>query len=397
MMSSNQKNKTPHNAKHSNHILLSNRVAFLVIGCLEAAWSPIVPYVKSAFELNEGQLGTLMLCSGLGSVAALPFAGMLCSRYGAKHTVWTSGFLMILALLFISMLANVWLTAAMLIIFGACTIIIDVSANVNGIILERRLDHHLMSGFHGGYSFGTLMGSFLMSCLFSIGLVPLTAVIITTGLTLLAIIFGSRGLLSRENIPQEKKDVTDKHHHYSVPAIVIIIGLMCFVMYSAEGAILGWGAVFANEERGIAMRYAGFFYVAFAVMMTATRFLGDSMVARVGQRNIIAGGAALAAIGFAVAALINSPIATVIGFALIGLGAANLAPQLVSYVGNVEGISVQNAVSIVNALGYSGILVGPVAIGFIAQNFSLTTSFCCIAVLCLLVSITSFLMLRQSK
>jgi len=168
-------------------------------------------------------------------------------------------------------------------------------------------------------------------------------------------------------------------------------------MYSAEGAILGWGAVFANEERGIAMRYAGFFYVAFAVMMTATRFLGDSMVARVGQRNIIAGGAALAAIGFAVAALINSPIATVIGFALIGLGAANLAPQLVSYVGNVEGISVQNAVSIVNALGYSGILVGPVAIGFIAQNFSLTTSFCCIAVLCLLVSITSFLMLRQSK
>jgi len=383
------------NVKHSNHPLISNRVAFLVIGCLEASWSPIVPFVKSAFALDEGRLGLLMLCSGLGSVAALPMAGYFCSRYGVKRTVWVSGILMIAALMAIASLLSPWLTAAMLFVFGACTILIDVSANVNGIILERRLDHHLMSGFHGGYSLGTLIGAFLMSCLFSLGLVPLSAVVVTTGLTLVAMLFGCKGLLAKANMPHESSPKKEKHRG-GVPPLVIVVGLMCFVMYSAEGAVLGWGAVFAHENRGIDMRFAGFFYVAFAVMMTLTRFAGDFIVDRLGRRSVVAGGALLAAAGFAVTAFVPHAAATVAGFALVGLGAANLVPQLVSFAGVIPGIAVQNAVSIINALGYSGILVGPVAIGFIAQHFGLETSFAVIAVCCFVVASVTAHILKKA-
>ena len=28
------------------HLLVANRVAFMIIGVLEAAWAPLVPYVK---------------------------------------------------------------------------------------------------------------------------------------------------------------------------------------------------------------------------------------------------------------------------------------------------------------------------------------------------------------
>ena len=42
----------------SKHPIIANRTAFLVIGCLEAAWAPLVPYVKRAFSLDESFLRT---------------------------------------------------------------------------------------------------------------------------------------------------------------------------------------------------------------------------------------------------------------------------------------------------------------------------------------------------
>ena len=59
------------------HLLVANRVAFMIIGVLEAAWAPLVPYVKRAFAIDEGTLGLLMLCSGFGSICALPLSGFL--------------------------------------------------------------------------------------------------------------------------------------------------------------------------------------------------------------------------------------------------------------------------------------------------------------------------------
>lgn len=146
--------------------LIANRTAFMIIGCLEAAWAPLVPYVKSAFSLDEDVLGLLMLCSGLGSILSLPVSGWLCMKFGAKRVIYVSGFLMALALLAISLMLNLWLTAAMLMVFGGCTISIDVAANINGVAVERRTGRHLMSGFHGGYSLGTLIGAGAMSILF---------------------------------------------------------------------------------------------------------------------------------------------------------------------------------------------------------------------------------------
>ena len=136
----------------SKHPIIANRTAFLVIGCLEAAWAPLVPYVKRAFSLDEASLGLLMLCTGLGSIIALPLSSWLCVRFGAKRVVYFSGFLMAFSLLTISLLANFTLTAIMLLVFGGCTITIDVAANVNGVAVEGQTGKHLMSGFHGDYS-----------------------------------------------------------------------------------------------------------------------------------------------------------------------------------------------------------------------------------------------------
>ncbi len=380
------------NLQTTKHPLTANRTAFLVIGCLEAAWAPLVPYVKSAFSLSEEKLGLLMLCSGLGSIIALPLSGWMCMRFGAKPVVYFSSFLMALALLAISLMTNVWLTAAMLMIFGACTITIDVAANINGVAIEHQTGRHLMSGFHGGYSLGTLIGAGVMSVLFSLGVVPKWAVAITMGLIMIALLVGCRGLLKKNEIqkansPTEAKPTGKKR--FSIPPMVLVIGFLCFIMYASEGAVMGWSAIFVSENRGVDISSAGFFYTAFAVTMTLMRFLGDKIVDRLGQRRVVVLGALSVALGFLIIIIIPNIVTTAIGFALVGLGAANIVPQFISFASGIKGMAVQNIISLINALGYSGILLGPVLIGFVANHYGLHTSFAGIAVFALVVAVVS--------
>ena len=378
------------------HLLVANRVAFLVIGVLEAAWAPIVPYVKSAFEIDEGTLGLLMLCSGFGSICALPLSGFLVNRFGAKRVVYVSGLMMAFALLAISLLINIWLTGVMLMIFGGCTITIDVAANVNGIAIEHKTGRHLMSGFHGGYSLGTLIGAGTMSVLFTLGLIPEWAVVICMVLTIIALVLGCRDLLPKDELKTDTPVERPKKGGLYIPPMVVVVGLLCFIMYASEGAVMGWSAIFVSQERGIDMSMAGSFSTAFAIAMTIMRLCGDKIVDWLGQRIVVAGGALLIAVGFLIVILIDNAVAAVIGFALVGCGAANVVPQLVSFAAHIKGMALHNIISLINAFGYSGILIGPVIIGFVGKQYGLHMSFFGIAVFALIVSVVSSVVLKTN-
>lgn len=361
---------------------LANRDAFLIIGCLESAWAPMVPFVKRGFSLNEAQLGMLLLCTGLGSVLALPIAGPLCKRYGAKRTIYVNAILLALSLAIVATNVSLWLTALLLVVFGMCTVQIDVAANVNGITLEEQFKKNMMSGFHGGYSLGTLIGAGFMSVLLTVGMPILPAALIVLTASLVYFFYGCRGLLRKGELDTTAHPIADSsvRSRMYIPPLVIIVGMVCFVLYSSEGAVMSWSAVFVNQERGVDLRHAGYFFSAFAVCMTVMRLSGNKLVNRFGARRVVVYGSLLVAAGFLIVALIPSIVATVVGFAMIGIGEGNIVPQLVSYAGRIKGMAVQNIISVITALGYSGILLGPVIIGFCAHSYGLPATFAGIGV-----------------
>src|SRR3989344_8667243 len=77
---------------------MSTRVAFFIAGFGIAAWAPLVPYAKARAGLDEGTLGLLLLCLGVGSILAMPIAGILATRFGCRK-VATGGTLLICAAL----------------------------------------------------------------------------------------------------------------------------------------------------------------------------------------------------------------------------------------------------------------------------------------------------------
>jgi MFS family permease len=115
--------------------------------------------------------------------------------------------------------------------------------------------------------------------------------------------------------------------------------------------------------------------------MTSGRLTGDRIVQRFGTTRIIGYGGLCAAVGFAIATLVPSWPAAVLGFALVGVGCANIVPVLFTSVGRQTVMPENLAVPAMTALGYAGVLTGPAAIGFVAQATSLSVAFLTVAVM----------------
>jgi MFS family permease len=95
----------------------------------------------------------------------------------------------------------------------------------------------------------------------------------------------------------------------------------------------------------------------------------------------------LAASGFFLVTLLANPAGSVFGFAMIGLGAANVVPLIFSLASESGGALGSN-ISFVSTLGYTGILTGPAMIGFVAHSKGFGVAFTGVACLLTLVALS---------
>ena len=360
---------------------MSTRIAFFIAGFGLAAWAPLVPYAKARAGLDEATLGLLLLCLGAGSILAMPVAGILATRYGCRRVLVGGTLLICLALPLLATVSAIPLLIATLFLFGAGLGAVDSTVNLQAVIVERASGRNMMSGFHGLFSVGGIAGAAGVSALLALGLSPLWAIVVVIMLILAALLKAAPHLLpygSESSGPA-----------FAVPhGVVLFIGLLCFTVFLAEGAMLDWSAVFLTTEKNIGEAYAGLGYAAFALTMTAGRLTGDTIVKRLGARRVIVVGGIFAAAGMALATLAPSWEISLLGYALVGMGCSNIVPVLYTAVGKQTVMPEHIAVPAITTLGYAGILAGPAAIGFIAHASSLSMAFLLIAAMLVAVAIS---------
>ncbi|MGY2225287.1 MFS transporter [Pseudomonas gingeri] len=353
---------------------MSTRIAFFIAGFGVAAWAPLVPYAKARAELDEGTLGLLLLCLGVGSIIAMPVAGALASRFGCRRVLTVGTLLICLALPLLATVSSLPLLILGLFLFGAGLGSVDSTVNLQAVIVERASGKTMMSGFHGLFSLGGIAGAAGVSALLGLGLSPLAAIGVVIVLLILALLKAAPHLLpygSESSGPA-----------FAVPhGVVLFIGLLCFVVFLAEGAMLDWSAVFLNAERQVPDAYAGLGYAAFALTMTLGRLTGDAIVRRLGAKRVIVIGGITAAAGLALSTLAPAWEAALLGYALVGAGCSNIVPVLYTAVGKQKVMPESIAIPAITTLGYAGILAGPAAIGFIAHASSLSLAFLLIALM----------------
>ncbi|CCD93412.1 putative transport protein (permease) [Bradyrhizobium sp. ORS 375] len=369
---------------------LATRLAFFVAGFGIACWAPLVPFAKQRLGVGDATLGLLLLSLGVGSVAAMLAAGLMSARYGSKPVVVVSGFALSLLLPSLAIASTPVTLAGALFAFGAALGSLDVAVNIQAIEVERLSDRPLMSGFHAQFSIGGFAGSGVMTALLAFDMTPLLGTIICSALAVVAMIIAAPRLLASK--PAESGPLLVLPH-----GAVLLLAALAAIMFLVEGAMLDWSALLLTGSGRLPAAQAGLGYIMFSIAMTAGRLVGDRVVARIGDRATLLWGSVIAITGFLVLLMVPSVVAAMAGFALIGAGASNLVPVLFRRAGAQSTMPVGLAVAAVTTAGYSGVLLGPAGIGFVAAATSLATAFWILAGLLIIVLVSAPLVARAPQ
>ncbi|MBF1237528.1 MAG: MFS transporter [Lautropia mirabilis] len=359
----------------------STRLLFLLAGFSAAAWASLVPVAKAATGVNEGELGLVLLCLGIGSLLAMPVSGVVSTRHGCRKVLMVCGVALCACLPLLASVQNVFTLAAALFFFGAMIGTFDCVMNIQAVIVERDSKRPLMSGFHGFYSLGGLLGAATTSAIMDLGVSPF-ATVSAIALAGVLLLMGIRRHVLPYGNPAEGPP-------FALPrGEVLFLGMLCMTVFLVEGSMMDWSAVMLTENHGMPVAQAGYGFAAFSLTMTFGRLTGDRIVARVGRRSVVTVGGLLAMGGILLATLVPLWQAALLGYAMVGLGCSNIVPVLFTAVGRQTSMPQSVAVPAMSTLGYAGVLAGPAAIGFIAHHSSLPIAFLLVAALMLFVAIS---------
>ncbi|PWM78993.1 MAG: MFS transporter [Phascolarctobacterium sp.] len=353
---------------------MAARMAFFISGFTVATWAPMIPAVKEKLQIGADVLGLLLLSIGISAFIFMPLAGMMSRSFGCKKVLRVAIIVMALDLIVLSLLGSIWSFMVFLAVFGAAMGCMDVNMNLNAVIVENASKKRMMSGMHALWSVGCFAGAGLFSLLAKIGLGITVIVMLHSALVLVLTLIFSRHFLNFKGAGNEKPVAIPK-------GIVIFFGILACISFLGEGAIMDWSGVLLTEVKNTELSLAGIGYAVFSVAMLVMRLVGDKIVALLGEEKTLIGGSLIAALGFLSVIFLDDFYAIQFGFVLMGLGLANIVPTIYSLTKYQTVMPINAAVTAITSMGYTGVILGPAVLGFVAHGFGITQVFYLLAVL----------------
>ncbi len=367
---------------------------FLICGLGLSSWAPMVPFVKDRLSINEIDLGLLLLLLGLGALIMMPLSGFLMHKIGSRKIIGIGALIVAFTLPLLLVIPTYWGMSIALFIFGCGIGTVDVAMNAHGVQVQNLFGKPIMSSLHGLFSVGGLLGSLGLGFLMKIGFHPLYAALIISALLLVILLAKYKNLFDKnfeketiQKFTQVKDDTLPIQKFQWLNGTIFLLGFLCFSVFLSEGAMLDWSAIFLRDLKGVPLEYSGMGYASFSIAMAFMRLTGDRIVERLSPKIIVVSGSFMAVFGLLLAIFSLWLPLVVLGFILLGIGAANIIPIFFSEGGKIPGVSPNISISAITTLGYAGQLAGPAILGFIAHKFSLQVAFGTIALLLLMVAV----------
>ncbi|CAL9397062.1 Inner membrane protein YbjJ [Streptomyces sp. enrichment culture] len=349
---------------------------FAVHGAVTGSFATRVPWIQDHAGVSAGQLGLALAFPALGASVAMPLAGSISHRFGARTALRGLIALWTLALVLPSLAPNLLTLCLALFVYGATAGMSDVAMNALGVEVENRLDKSIMSGLHGMWSAGALIGSAAGTLAAHLGAdarlhhALAAAVLTVVGVTACAWVLDLQPAEDEEPPPRFALP----------PRSALLIGAIGFCAVFAEGASLDWSAVYLRDQLDASAGLAAACTTGFTLTMAIARIAGDRVVDRYGAVRTVRASGVLAVLGGLLIVLARHPAMAMGGFALMGLGIAVVVPLCFAAAGR-SGSNPSLAIAGVATITYTSGLIAPSAIGLLAQATSLMVSFVLVTVL----------------
>jgi predicted MFS family arabinose efflux permease len=367
-------------------------IAFFINGFIFSNWISRQPRIMELFQASEKDISIVLLSFALGAVVAMPFTGWIIVKNGSRRMTLVS---IIFYCAFIPLITffGHWLQAIPLFfIMGGFTGILDVAMNAQAVIIEQQYKRPIMTSFHAYFSVGMALGSLLGSLFSSTSLSLLQHFSIVAVASLIAVIWLSQHLI------HDRPDPNAVHEGplFGLPTPELLsVGIIAFCCMMGEGAMADWSVIYMEKVALSSKSLAPIALSAFATAMTLGRIFGDRARAAVGDGRIIQWGGIFALTGLIALLLYPGAYIVIAGCFLVGVGLSTIVPVTYSIAGNSPGLTSGVGIAMVTTVGYTGFLIGPPIIGFLAESQSLRVSLSIVAALFFLMTILGFLRKRN--
>ncbi|WP_159765804.1 MFS transporter [Streptomyces sp. HM190] len=377
---------------------------FALDGFVFAGWVVRIPAVTEQTGASPGALGLALLGVSAGAVVTMMLTGRLCRRFGSHPVTVACAVLLSLSVALPPLTHSALALGAVLLVFGAAFGGINVAFNSAAVDLVAALRRPVMSSFHAAFSLGGMIGAGLGGLVAgSLSATRHLCSITVIGL-LVTVVAGRTMLRHAPPAPPERLPVTADgaaaepngsrdsvggpgRSGSGTRALVVTFGLIALCTAYGEGALADWGALHLEEDLDASPGVAAIGYSCFALAMTVGRLTGTTLLERLGRTRVLVAGGATATVGMLLGSLAPSVWATLLGFAVTGLGLANIFPVAIERAGALAG---PGGVATASTLGYLGMLLGPPTIGFLAEWHSLPTALTSVAALAAFASAIAF-------
>jgi MFS family permease len=374
--------------KQKQRIFLS--LFFFLSGVCFSTWASRIPTIKSNFGYNEAELGTLLLFMPISSLIGLPISGWLVSRFDSR-VPFTGGFiLMTFALVGIGLAPNTFTLILAVCFFSFSMRILNIALNTQSITLQKQFDRKINGSFHGLWSTGGIVGVGFCTLMVARDKPMDIHLAIISGLTLLITILSYRFLLQNDRATSGNKLVLGKPDPY-----IVYLGIIIFFAAVCEGGMFDWSGVYFKEVVNIEIFTWG--YLIFMICMALSRFASDFIIESIGMKRTYILSAVFIISGILLAVIFPTFWFSMIGFCLVGLGAAAVVPMTFTLAGGSTKYSPGMAISIIATYSIVGMLIGPALIGYLAHAFSLRIAFLAFALAGLMLIPISALFFRYQR
>lgn len=367
---------------------LATSLIFFLNGFVLGNWASRIPVFIDQAGLNGTGMGRMIFLFGIGAVTMMITTGFLCTRFGTVIVCRLSSLLLVPSMLALGFISGPFSAALFMPVFGCLIGALDVSMNASAVKVERNYGHPILSSCHGFWSFGAFIGAIFGGMILTLWGASIHILLVSAIAAFLVITVWRK----LENRQQGKEDEEERTKFVWPRGISVwLLGLMALLTMEPEGAVMDWSAAYMHEERSANPFVASLPFAVFVCSLTLMQLCGDRLRERFGNAVILRISAIVAFTGMAIGGLAPYAYINIIGFALCGIGGANIVPILISTAGNLPDTPSASAVSIVTSCGYSGLLFAPFMIGHIAQYYSYATVYSFLALCFAAVFILSFI------
>jgi MFS family permease len=334
-----------------------------------STWVTYIPYIADKLNITEGKIGGALFFTSLGSLSMLPISNRLVDKLGVGRQAFFGFVLYSLALYGMFLAPTYPALCAALYCFGLTSSVFAISLNSLTATIEKQEGKNIMTGSHGFWSIGGMIGASTGS--FIAGLLKMPFLHITILITILICL----QLWLKKEYFHIRSEHYEKEKHVKFPfrPLLAIVSISLILMVS-EGAIADWSALYLKKVVVMKGQFLGLGYALFSVGMTIGRFTGDALSHRFGSWKLLRMAIGTSLVGFTLV-LLTYPASALSGFLIIGLGFSVIVPEVYRLASRIKGIRTADGVTFISASANIGFLTGPVLLGFIAEFRGLHVSF----------------------